>query len=140
IEDDLALVHLDGVVLQLAFPTFAAPDAELRLVSHHDSLAAATAASYSASSSSVRYFSSSDRSNRRSRSGRIDGWILTSILTLEPAGSAGQPSRRRRHSGDIFGRSSRVWPPRLSSRISAARAMHSLTSSMLRRSRARCQL
>ena len=44
-----------------------------------------------------------------------------------------------RHFGSIAGKSSRVCPPRLSSRSSAALATHSLTSSMLRRSSARCQ-
>ncbi len=44
-----------------------------------------------------------------------------------------------RHSADIFGKSSRVWPPRLSWRSSADCATHSEISNMLRRSRARCQ-
>jgi len=39
----------------------------------------------------------------------------------------------------MSGKSSRVCPPRLSRRVSAALATHSLTISMLRRSMARCQ-
>ncbi|CFS45049.1 Uncharacterised protein [Mycobacterium tuberculosis] len=48
-------------------------------------------------------------------------------------------SKILRQLGSIPGWSSRVWPPRLSVRCSAALATHSLTSNMLRRSMDRFQ-
>ncbi|SKU76660.1 Uncharacterised protein [Mycobacteroides abscessus subsp. abscessus] len=61
------------------------------------------------------------------------------------SGTAGSPpvvlhtSSVLRQVASMFGWSSRVCPPRLSVRSSAALATHSLTSSMLRMSIARCQ-
>src|SRR5690606_15330865 len=60
VEDDLALVHLDLVVLQVAAGAVAPPDPEVTLRTHQSSpFMLATAASYSASSSSVMYLASS---------------------------------------------------------------------------------
>src|SRR5690606_28215640 len=132
VEDDLALVHLDGEVFELAFATLAAPDPELRLVTHFAIL------SNSAISSSVRYLLSSSRSNSEIRSSRIAGCSCSSTV-MEVPSSVEQTSSLRRHSGRMPGWSSRVWPPRLSSRSSAALATHSDTRIMLRRSSARCQ-
>jgi hypothetical protein len=58
VEHDLALVHLDGEVLQLAAVGVAAPDAEPGVV--------AISFPPRASSASVRYFDSSSRSNSAS--------------------------------------------------------------------------
>src|SRR5690606_9641584 len=93
VEDDLALVHLDGVVDELPVAVVAAPDPELGLVAHRSPSssffsaadaevapdpAAASASSVptssaraAGSSSGVRYFFSSSVSNSASRSSRI---------------------------------------------------------------------
>ena len=57
-------------------------------------------------SSAVRYFSSSERSNRPSRSGRIGAIGSCSTLiaeSLPPSASSEQISSRRRHSALIVG-------------------------------------
>src|SRR5581483_1408438 len=137
VEHHLALVHLDGVVVQAAAGVVAAPDPHRRVVSHY-----ALRPGWSASSSSVKYFSSSSISKSSNRSSRIG--TCCSGVTVMLGTTASPPSARHtnsvlRHLASIDGWSSRVWPPRLSVRSSAALATHSLTSSMLRRSTARCQ-
>ena len=67
-------------------------------------------------------------------------WLLDDLDAVAIAAS--QPADHVRPdatSRSIAGKSSRVCPPRDSSRVRAARAMHSETTSMLSRSRARCQ-
>src|SRR5256885_7612529 len=135
VEDDLALVHLDLEVLQLAAGGVAAPDPEIAYRAHHSP---SLAGWYDASSSSVMYFFSSDSSKSPSSSARSVGTGLRASAT-SPVGVAEQTRLTWRHSGSICGKSSRVCPPRDSSRSSAARAVHSETSTMLRRSSARCQ-
>src|SRR5690606_3459061 len=74
VEDHLTLVHLDLEVLQVAAGLVAPPDPEVTLRTHQFSpFMLATAASYSANSSSVMYLASSARSNSASSSGRIAG-------------------------------------------------------------------
>src|SRR5699024_3859243 len=90
VEDDLALVHLDLEVAQVTAARVAAPDTE---VAFHG-------ASTSDSSSSVRYFASSARSNRESSSARIFGTGLRSRCT-SPFSSSEQTRLMRRHSGLI---------------------------------------
>src|SRR6202042_1787244 len=132
IQDDLALVGLDLVVGQLALPAVAPPDPELYLRAHQ-----LVSSGTLGSSSSVRYFASSARSNRASRSSRIG--VIGCRLRVTRSPSSVQIRLIFRHSGDMPGKSSRVWPPRLSWRSSAACATQSAISTMLRRSRARCQ-
>src|SRR5581483_7855230 len=126
VEDDLALVDLHLVVADLSARGVAAPNTEL--TNAHDA----------GNSSSVMYLASSDRSKRSSRSGRRVGTGLWLRVTL-PFPSTAQTRFILRHLGSIFGKSSRVCPPRDSSRSSAAIAVHSETTSILRRSRAKCQ-
>src|SRR5690606_33359615 len=124
VEDDLAVVHLHLVVPQLTVLGVTAPD--LEAPQHYDS------------SSAVKYFASSSRSNRAASSAGIGGFgCRSSRISSDPASE--QTRLIPRHFGSMSGKSSRVWPPRASSRSSAARAVHSETSSMLRRSSARCQ-
>src|SRR6185295_17800763 len=139
VEHDLTLVDLDVEVLDLAAGRVAAPDAEVALGAHYFAsvLPAPGSASNSSSSVSVRYFDSSVRSNRVISSSRIFGSGLRSRCT-SPDLSTEQTRLTLRQSGLIAGKSSRVWPPRDSSRSSAAFAVHSETTSMLRRSSARC--
>ena len=143
VEDDLALVDLDRVVLQLAAVGVAAPHPEAarrsscllllassgggRVVEHGELLVGEV----------LRQLA---RSNSSSRSGRIVGHRLAAAASTARRRSSSRQTRLTwRHCGSIAGKSSRVWPPRLSVRSSAALATHSLTSSMLRRSSARCQ-
>src|SRR5690606_22138274 len=140
VEDHLTLVHLDLEVLQVAAGLVAPPDPEVTLRTHQFSpFMLATAASYSATSSSVMYLASSARSNSASSSGRIAG-TGSRVNRTSPSGESSEQTRlMRRHCGSIVGKSSRVWPPRDSSRSSAAFAVHSETTTMFRRSSARCQ-
>src|SRR5258708_935 len=98
VEDDLALVHLDRVVGQLALALVAAPDLELRLVGHLVS---------SGSSSAVRYFLSSSLSKSSMRSVRIGsmGWCFSET---PPSPDSRQMRLTLRHSAAITGKSSRV--------------------------------
>src|SRR6266496_4042434 len=76
VEDDLALVHLDLVVLQVTALGVAPPDTEFASIAHE-----------TGSSSSVRYFFSSSSSNSSSRSSRIGIWSLRTTFTAPSASS-----------------------------------------------------
>src|SRR5581483_8135160 len=93
VEDDLALVHLDGEVLQRAVVVGAAPHPELRLVAHYFSPPG--------SSSAVRYFVSSSTSKRLIRSSRIG--ICSRRVSSISSPLYVQASRTLRQSADIFG-------------------------------------
>src|SRR5262249_42736047 len=107
IQDYLAVVDLDLVVLELAAGVVAAPDPEMALLAHYSpSLPAGRSVpgtSIFASSSSVRYFASSAGSNRESSSGRIFGSAFRSRRTSSP--SSEQTRLTLRQLGSIFGKS-----------------------------------
>src|SRR5262249_14129570 len=114
VQHDLALVHLDGVWRQLALAAVPAPHAQRCLVSHQCVSSVAGAAPYAAatvaaeagagmavSSSWVRYFFSSSRSNKASRSSRIGGVGCRVIVIMSP--SSAQARLSLRHSGFMPG-------------------------------------
>src|SRR5204863_1498989 len=135
VEDDLAVVHLDLEVLQLAAGLVTAPDPEVAHRAHHS---LSLAGWYDTSSSSVMYFFNSVTSNRPISSAGSAGTGFR-VSWTSPEEDSEQTRLTWRHVGSMAGKSSRVCPPRDSSRSSAARAVHSETTSMLRRSSARCQ-
>src|SRR3954462_8653746 len=99
-EHHLALVALDGEVLEVAAVIVTAPHPQLRLIAHQLLLAG-----WLASSSGVKYFSSSSMLSSSSRSSRIGTWSsrvrVTSGTTLSPL--ALHTSSVLRHSGSIEG-------------------------------------
>ncbi len=96
VEDDLALVDLDLVVVEVTALAIAPPHAELGHVTH------------AGSSSSVRYFFNSSRSNSSSRSSRIGIWSFLTTVTPSPSLCSEQTSSSLRHSEFMPGKSSRV--------------------------------
>src|SRR4051794_27327477 len=115
VEHDFALVHGHRERVQVTALGVAPPDADLGVVRRHLGVSSKKAAR------SAGIFGSAWRVSA------TEPWSSLQ-MTLSPP-----------HSVDGVGKSSRVWPPRLSCRSSAAFAMHSETVSMLGRSSARCQ-
>src|SRR4051794_15897661 len=100
VEHHLALVDLDGEVLEVAAVIVTAPHPQLCLIAHQLLLAG-----WLASSSGVKYFSSSSISINSSRSSRIGTWssrvMLISGTTVSP--SARHTSNVLRQSASIDG-------------------------------------
>ena len=149
VEHHLALVHLDGVVHELAALGVAAPDPELRLMYAH------------------RHVTSGPRPARgltrrppacRGLRELFLGEVLRQLVAVEQREQVGPHRRHRllddldvarrtseqtrltlRHSAYIVGKSSRVCPPRTPGASVPPGRRTRLTESMLRRSSARCQ-
>src|SRR5690606_22353127 len=132
VQDHLALVDLDVEIGQGAALVVAAPHPEGSRA-HSPASSSASAVWYS---SGVMYFASSSVSNSDSSSGGIVG---TGCRRSRTSPSSSVETRLvLRHCGSMPGASSRVWPPRDSSRSSAAFAVAMEHSSMFCRSSARC--
>src|SRR5215217_218051 len=104
VEHDLALVDLDVVVGQRAALVVPAPDPELPLVGHDaPRCSPGPVPSSAASSSTVRYFPSSSRSNKAARSARRagTGWRVSS--TPLPSSRSRQTRLTPRQPGSMPG-------------------------------------